>query len=159
MQVYARDDFGRDVSVVTTADGTNLNLHLARQGFVNDRYLQRFRAENPALAAELDVAFATAKAERVGLWGACGSTGSAAAAKVPTPPAAPAAPLPVVAQKAPQGSCHSAYSTCVPVKGDGSGRGEINDLDCPDIGRTVQVKSVGVDPYRLDADSDGAGCE
>ena len=68
---YATDRYGRDVSVVTLPDGRNLNVHLARQGFVDDRYLADFRAEHPRLAAELDVAFAEARRERRGLWGAC----------------------------------------------------------------------------------------
>lgn len=70
-QVYAKDRYGRSVSVVTLADGRNLNVFLARNGFANDKYLARFRSENPSLAADLDVAFAAAKRERAGLWGAC----------------------------------------------------------------------------------------
>lgn len=70
-QVYTTDTYGRSVAVVTTADGTNVNLWLARQGFANDRYLARYRHENPVLATALDAAFATAKRERAGLWGAC----------------------------------------------------------------------------------------
>jgi hypothetical protein len=56
-------------------------------------------------------------------------------------------------------SCHPAYVTCVPVKGDGSGSGAANDLDCPEIGKAVQLRQVGVDPYRLDSDGDGTGCD
>jgi hypothetical protein len=41
------------------------------------------------------------------------------------------------------------YSPCVP-----SGH---SDLDCPDIGFRVQV--IGADPYLLDADNNGIGCE
>ncbi len=70
-QAYSKDRHGRVVAVVTLADGRNLNVYLARHGFANDRYLAEFRAENPALARDLDVAFAAAKRERVGLWGAC----------------------------------------------------------------------------------------
>ena len=70
-EAYATDAHGRSVSVVTLADGLGLNLHLARQGFVDDRYLDDFRSEHPALAAELEVAFAEARRERRGLWGAC----------------------------------------------------------------------------------------
>jgi endonuclease YncB( thermonuclease family) len=69
--VYTVDRHGRHVSMVTTADGTNLNVHLARHGFADDRYLAQFRHENPSLAAELDRAFAAAKAESAGLWGEC----------------------------------------------------------------------------------------
>lgn len=74
-EVYTRDRYGRGVSVVTAADGTNVNVALARRGHVDDRYLDDFRHENRALAAQLDAAFAAAKRERAGLWGACGGSG------------------------------------------------------------------------------------
>ncbi len=146
VRTYATDSFGRSVSLVSLPDGRNLNLLLAQQGFVDDRYLAEFRHENEALARQLDVAFAAAKQARRGLWGACTST-----------------PQPVVAAPAPAkdtgSSCHADYATCIPVKGDGSGAGAANDLDCPDIGKLVQLRRVGVDPYRLDADRDGQGCD
>jgi hypothetical protein len=63
------------------------------------------------------------------------------------------------AQQQASNDCHPDYLTCIPVKGTGSGRGEANDLDCPDIGQSVQLRQIGVDPYRLDADDDGIGCE
>jgi endonuclease YncB( thermonuclease family) len=69
--VYTRDRYGRGVAVVTTVDGTNVNVTLARGGHVDDRYLEQFRHENRPLAAALDVAFAAAKRDRAGLWGAC----------------------------------------------------------------------------------------
>ena len=40
------------------------------------------------------------------------------------------------------------YSPCLPVVGD---------LDCGDIDGPVRV--TGSDPYRLDADGDGIGCD
>jgi endonuclease YncB( thermonuclease family) len=70
-ETYTIDRYGRRVSVVTLADGRNLNAFLARHGYADDRYLSTFRSENPALAAQLDPAFAAAKAERAGLWAAC----------------------------------------------------------------------------------------
>lgn len=70
---YAVDSHGRRVTVVYLADGRNLNVWLARHGYADDRYLNRFRHENRSLAAQLDPAFAAAKRERLGLWGACGS--------------------------------------------------------------------------------------
>lgn len=148
-QVYATDTHGRSVAVVTTATGINLNVYLARHGFADDRYLNRFRSQNPRLAAALDSAFASAKAERAGLWGACAAGSSAHAFAAP----APAAP-----QRA-AGSCHPDYITCIPIKGDGSGAGEANDLDCGDINQTVRLRQIGVDPYRLDGNHDGYGCE
>jgi endonuclease YncB( thermonuclease family) len=70
---YAVDTHKRHVAVVFLADGRNLNLWLARNGYANDRYLNQFRSENRALAAQLDPAFADAKREHLGLWGACGN--------------------------------------------------------------------------------------
>ena len=70
-QVYSKDTHGRLVAVVYLPDGTNLNVFLARHGYANDRYLGEFRHENPELARQLDTAFAAAKRERAGLWGAC----------------------------------------------------------------------------------------
>lgn len=69
--VYTRDRYGRGVSLVTAADGTNVNVALARRGHVDDRYLDEFRHENRSLAADLDAAFAAAKKDRAGLWGVC----------------------------------------------------------------------------------------
>ncbi len=83
-QVYTKDRYGRGVSVVTTASGVVVNVDLARHGFVDDRYLAKFRSENPALARQLDTAFAAAKAERAGLWSAC--SGSAPQGLVAAPP-------------------------------------------------------------------------
>ena len=142
-QVYATDRYGRRVSVVLAPDGGNLNVAMARDGLVDDRYLQRFRHEHPSLAAQLDAAFAQARAQRRGIWRTC-------AGQAPPPPAPPAA----------DGSCHPDYETCIAVVGDGSGRGAANDLDCGEIGHPVRLREVGIDPYRLDGtDRDGVGCE
>ena len=46
-------------------------------------------------------------------------------------------------------NCDPNYSPCVPYAA--------GDLDCKDIGQTVQV--VGVDRYYLDRDHDGYGCD
>jgi endonuclease YncB( thermonuclease family) len=146
-EAYTVDRYGRSVSVVTTADGRNLNVHLARQGFVDDRYLADFRHENRPLAAELDVAFAEARAQGRGLWSAC--------AAAPAAPAAPGA-APAAAAGA---DCHPDYVTCITVVGDGSGNGGGNDLDCGDVTGAVQLRQPGVDPYRFDADEDGIGCD
>jgi micrococcal nuclease len=47
------------------------------------------------------------------------------------------------------GSCHPSYTPCVP--------NSASDLDCADVGHPVRV--IGSDPYRLDGDGDGSGCE
>ena len=146
-EVYTTDRYGRAVSVVTTADGRNLNVHLARHGFVDDRFLAEFRGENEALARELDAAFAAARQEGRGLWSACGTQEQPAAAAVPAAPVAAAA------------GCHPDYVTCVPVRGNGTGRGRANDLDCGGVSEPVQLRHRGVDPYRFDGDGDGFGCD
>ena len=46
------------------------------------------------------------------------------------------------------GNCMSGYTPCLPIVGD---------LDCGEIGHSVSV--TGNDPYRLDADGDGVGCD
>lgn len=90
-QVYSVDRYGRSVSLVTTVDGVALNVHMARQGFVDDRYLADFRHEHPALAAELDEAFAEARAHARGLWSACGGDAAPASPVTDVAPAGPAA--------------------------------------------------------------------
>lgn len=59
----------------------------------------------------------------------------------------PAAPVPLV-DKAPAENCMSGYSPCLPI---------VADLDCGEIGHSVVV--TGGDPYRLDRDGDGIGCD
>lgn len=45
-------------------------------------------------------------------------------------------------------NCNPNYDPCLP---------DVYDLDCPDVGRSVDV--IGYDEYRLDADNDGTGCD
>ncbi len=56
----------------------------------------------------------------------------------------PATPLPVVQAT----NCMAGYTPCLRIA---------PDLDCGDIGHSVIV--AGSDPYRLDADGDGIGCD
>ena len=154
-EVYASDRYGRQVARVRTADGEDLAVRLAREGVVDDRYLEEFAHENEALAAELRPVFAAARRDGVGLWGACRS-GSQQVQGLAEP--APVAPAPA-APAAPAGDCHPDYATCVPVKGDGSGAGDANDLDCGDVRTVVQLRRPGTDPYRFDREGDGVGCE
>ena len=138
---------------------------------------------NPVRKAEtLRHAEDVAKALKLGIWGEpC--TPSASASAAPTEnrqsrapddnddtllgrrsepsPAATSAPWPAPTRasrptpeptpaptRAPRPNCHPSYEPCLP---DG------DDLDCPKIGH--QVKVVGPDEYRLDADNDGTGCD
>jgi endonuclease YncB( thermonuclease family) len=149
--VYTQDVYGRGVSIVTTANGVNVNVYLARYGFANDKYLSQFRHENPQLASQLDTAFAKARAERAGLWSACpGNQGAAA-------PPAPATLAPPTTYEVT--ACHPDYITCIRIQGNGSGHGRANDLNCGSIRKAVRLRRIGVDPYQLDADRDGIGCQ
>lgn len=139
---YETDRYGRVVAEVFNPAGESLNVALAASGFGNDRYLAQYRHENPDLAARLEAAFARAQVP---------SCRSAA----PTAPPTTSAP---VAPAASASGCHPAYSPCVPIEGNGSGHGKANDLNCPEIGKRVQVLDPS-DPYGLDRDGDGWGCE
>ncbi len=152
-RTYTTDRYGRQVAVVYTPAGVNLNVLMAREGIANDRYFAQYRTENATLARQLDAAFAQAKANKSGVWGSCSSstTASSTSGSKSPPPPAPAQPA--------TSSCHPDYKTCIAIKGDGSGRGEANDLDCGDIRKVVYLRSAGRDPYRLDNDGDGVGCE
>lgn len=130
---YATDTHRRHVAEVYAKDGASLNVALAKSGYGNDRYLNEFRHENPDLARRLDAAFASAASPT------CGA-------------AAAPAPVPFVQQQesaAPSDdSCMPGYQPCLPLR---------DDMNCPDIGHPVTV--TGDDPYGLDRDRDGVGCD
>ncbi|WP_419929656.1 hypothetical protein [Candidatus Poriferisocius sp.] len=51
--------------------------------------------------------------------------------------------------------CHPAYSPCLPnLPGDA-----LNCGDIPSSLKPIRVLTIGIDPYRLDRDRDGWGCE
>lgn len=130
VDAYARDPYGRRVAEVFDKSGKSLNVALARSGYGDDRYLDQFRHENPDLARRLEAAFASAA----------------------SPSCSNVAPAPLMQQ--PQrvegsgGDCMSGYDPCLPIRGD---------MNCPDIGHPVSV--TGSDPYGLDRDGDGVGCD
>lgn len=74
----------------------------------------------------------------------------------PTPPPPPPPPTT---------SCSSKGNAYVPANGgcidryDANHNGDINCGELPAAARPVRVKVIGVDPYGLDADRDGWGCE
>lgn len=149
-KVYSADGYGRKVAVIVAPNGVNLNVAMARDGIANDRYLSQFRHENRALAAQLDTAFREARAAGRGIWKSCSASGTRRAPAAQAP-----APRPLAG-----GRCHPDYTPCIPLRGDGSGRGAANDLDCGEIGQPVTLRQLGRDPYRLDGnDRDGKGCE
>jgi endonuclease YncB( thermonuclease family) len=148
-QPYARDVHGRQVARIATDDG-DVGVRLAAEGLADDRYLEPFRHEHRAYAAELDIAFADARAAGAGLWRTCWAA-DATGLLDPDPEASPG---PVVHEgRTGLWACHPAYVHCLP---DGP------DLDCRDVGHQV-VLTGQADPFRLDGNSltatDGVGCD
>ena len=132
-----RDRYGRLLAYVWLPGGKDLGYQLIAGGFAKVYVYRNAFQRLPAYRT----AGAAAKSATAGQWRACA---------VPVPVAEPApAPKPPTP---PGSSCHPAYSPCLPI---------VDDLDCADI-RAMGVAPVRVlssDPYRLDADNDGLGCE
>jgi len=128
-----RDRYGRLLAYVWIPGGRDLGYQLVAGGFAKVYvYRNAFERLSAYRSAERK-----AKSAPVGAWSACGST--TIRPVLPSPP--PAA-----------GSCHPSYTPCLPVVGD---------LDCADV-RALgvgPVRVLGSDPYRLDGDGDGLGCE
>jgi micrococcal nuclease len=126
-----RDRYNRLLAYVWLPGGKDLGYRLLAGGYaeVYDASFDRLGAYRRAEAA--------ARGAAAGLWKRC-------AAPTPIAPVAPV--LPVVP------GCHAAYSPCLPV---------VDDLDCADVRRLgkAPVRVLGSDPYRLDGDGDGQGCE
>jgi micrococcal nuclease len=137
--VEHRDQFGRTLAYVWVGNRL-FNEKLVRDGYANVstfppnvKYVDRFRA-----------AQRNARSHDRGLWG------RRCAEPPPSPPPSPEPPSP---------SCTSGYSPCLPLGPsdyDCAG-GEGNGPAYSDPGVTYQVS--GSDPYGLDADADGFGCE
>ena len=133
-----RDRYGRLLAYVWLPGGKDLGYQLVASGHAK---VYVYRAAYQRLSAYRN-AEAAAKGAAKGHWSACaGST-----IPVPPPPIAPIAPSP------PSTNCHSSYSPCLPI---------VADLDCADIRAmgVAPVRVLGSDPYRLDGDNDGLGCE
>ncbi len=129
-----RDRYGRLLAYVWLPGGKDLGYQLVAGGFAK---VYVYRDPFQRLSAYRN-AGAAAKSATAGQWKACGAP-APAPAPVPTPP--------------PSGSnCHASYSPCLPIVGD---------LDCADIRAmgVAPVRVLGSDPYRLDGDNDGLGCE
>jgi len=71
------------------------------------------------------------------------------------PTSAPSTSAPTTSQPPPAQDCHPAYSPCIPnFPGDA-----LNCGDLPGRLKPVTVHNVANDPYGLDGDNDGVGCE
>ena len=139
-----RDRYGRLLAYVWIPGGKDLGYQLVAGGHAK---VYVYRTAFARLSA-YRTAEAAAKRTTAGHWKACGvtPTPTPAPAPIPTPPPVPTLP------PAPSGSCHPSYSPCLPIVGD---------LDCADVRAlgVAPVRVLGSDPYRLDGDNDGFGCE
>ncbi|KQV74598.1 hypothetical protein ASC61_06035 [Aeromicrobium sp. Root344] len=133
VDAYSTDTYGRTVAEVFDETGKSLNVALAKSGLGDGRYLEQFRSENPDLGRRLDRALASA------------AKPGCRKAAAPVPLVSKPKPKP---KAKPAKACMAGYSPCLPI---------VADLNCPDIGHPVQV--TGSDPYRLDRDHDGTGCD
>ena len=125
-----RDRYGRLLGYVRIGTSTDLGRRLVLGGF-GKVYVYR----SPfARVARYRAVERTARQLRRGLWSAC--------AKPPAPSGGGSS----------GSGCHPSYSPCLPIVGD---------LDCADVRAMgkAPVRVSGSDPYRLDGDGDGWGCE
>jgi endonuclease YncB( thermonuclease family) len=138
-----RDRYGRLLAYVWLPGGRDLGFQLLAGGFAK---VYVYRDPFQRLAA-YRTAQSRAQAGPVGSWKSC-------AAKPTPPPPVPVVPAPTPPPATPPapGNCHPSYSPCLPIVGD---------LDCADIRAmgVAPVRVLGSDPYRLDGDNDGYGCE
>ncbi len=128
-----RDRYGRLLAYVWLPGGRDLGYQLLTGGFAKVYvYSEPFQRLSAYRTAE-----SRAKSEPAGAWKACGAT-----------TIRPVVPSP----SAPAGNCHPSYTPCLPVVGD---------LDCADVRAlgVAPVRVAGSDPYRLDGDGDGFGCD
>jgi micrococcal nuclease len=128
-----RDRHGRLLAYVWLPGGRDLGYQLIAGGFARV-YVYRNAFERLSAYRKAE---AGAKRGSVGQWRACGPA---------VLPVSPAPPPPA------GGNCHASYTPCLPIVGD---------LDCADVRALgkAPVRVVGSDPYRLDGDGDGWGCE
>ncbi len=136
------DRYGRQLRYVFKGR-RNLNVVLVRRGAASVWF---FDGDRGRYADRLLATARTAKARKRGAWGAC------RAQLDPTGSFETVAKAPPRGQAATGTACMAGYSPCLPITGD---------LDCADVralGRAPVLVS-GDDPYRLDSDGNGYGCE
>lgn len=137
------DRYGRLLRYVYRG-GTNLNVEMVRRGAAAPYFFDGDRGRFSGLLYSL--ALAARRAHR-GLWGACRATRLVPDEAVTALRASP----PPAGGGSPGGSCEPGYTPCLPVT---------SDLDCGDISDSLKpIHVTGSDPYRLDGDGDGLGCD
>ena len=133
------DRYGRLLRYVHRG-GRNINIVLVRRGAASVWF---FDGDQGRYAGRLLAEARAAKARKRGAWGAC---------RAQLDPSSGFQTSTRALQPVLGSDCMSGYSPCLPVTGD---------LDCADVralGR-APVVVTGDDPYRLDGNDDGYGCE
>jgi len=149
------DQYGRYLRYVYAEDGSMFNEAALAAGVAEHLIYQ----PNERYSAELAAAAAAARSTGVGLYGAPCDIDA-------PPPPPPPVVVPAVPEPDPEpasapveedaGGCDENYTPCVPIASDvdcagGSGNGPAY------VEGPVQI--IGSDPYGLDADADGVGCQ
>jgi len=132
------DAYGRLLRYVFKGK-TNINLEMVKIGAAAPYF---YRGELGRYSDRLLKAAENAKAQGLGLWGACPGTKLDPNRALTTRQTQPT----------PTGECDPNYEGCIPLYPP--------DLNCSDIRELglAPVKVIGRDVHRLDSDGDGIGC-
>ena len=133
------DRYGRLLRYVRKGR-VNVNVALVRQGAATVWF---YGGDRGRYAERLLHAAREARADGRGLWRACPGTRFDPYKTIEPAKATPA--------RTRGGSCAAGYEPCLPA---------LHDLDCGDISDAKKpVRVTGSDPYKLDSDGDGYGCD
>jgi hypothetical protein len=149
--VNERDRHGRELTYIWFE--INGNPYMLNHALINNGWAEDVDYGDRLYDKQLQDAAAFAQRHDLGVYGVCGAFGvalndtqSQPVVQEPPAPVVQKSTLPVPPQST---GCDPNYTPCIPVYPP--------DLNCPDIGMTVQV--IGSDPHGLDRDKDGFGCE
>ncbi|MGH3112745.1 MAG: thermonuclease family protein [Gaiellaceae bacterium] len=139
------DRYGRILRYVHRGE-TNVNLALVRRGAASVWF---FDGDRGRYADRLLAAARNARERKLGAWGACRATLDPSSGFQTRPKGSGGNGA---VDLSGSGECMDGYSPCLPVTGD---------LDCADVQALgkAPVRVTGSDPYRLDGDDDGSGCD
>lgn len=140
------DRYGRFLRHVYDADGVSFNELALREGIARHRIYPPNNRYTDRLAAASAEAVAAAR----GLHGPpCGGGGGGTTTPTPAPAPGPATAAAVATSPgAGPAVCHPNYDPCLPI---------VEDLNCSAVDGPVRV--LGADPYHLDGDGNGMGCQ
>jgi micrococcal nuclease len=150
----AVDGYGRLLRYVFRGK-LNVNLELVRRGAATVWF---YRGDRGRYAARLLAAARAARAARRGMWGSCqvvwdpeGPATAYGGGSSPPPTAGDGGGAGGSGGGSAGSGCHPSYDPCLPI---------VDDLDCGEIDDSLKpIHVLGDDPYRLDGDHDGLGCE